>query len=149
MLAAAHLFERVWRLYPCPLCLQQRDAYWTALALSVVAIIADKTLGHSAINKVTAILIGLAFFAGAGVAIYHSGVELGLIASSCGSVDFEPTGNLLDELSKPMIVGQCDEPAWKMLGVTMANINALASLALSGLSFYVATRGKTASAKIA
>ena len=40
MLAGAHLFEKVGGLVPCVLCLDQREAHWTALGLSIAGLAA-------------------------------------------------------------------------------------------------------------
>ena len=35
MLAAAHGFEIFAKLYPCPLCLRQREVYWALIAIAL------------------------------------------------------------------------------------------------------------------
>ena len=39
MLAMAHGFERFAMLAPCPLCLRQRDVYWTIIAVAALILI--------------------------------------------------------------------------------------------------------------
>jgi disulfide bond formation protein DsbB len=40
MLAAAHAFEKFGNMPPCALCLHQREAYWAAVAVSLLALAA-------------------------------------------------------------------------------------------------------------
>lgn len=88
--------------------------------------------------RIMCILMGLAFLYGAGYAAYHSGVEWGIFQSGCQSVDLDPTQPL--SLEGPIVVGKCDEPPLVVMGVTMANMNAIAVMLLSIASFVSAFR---------
>ncbi|WP_374655985.1 disulfide bond formation protein B [Dongia sp.] len=134
-LCAAWLAQYGFGLAPCHLCLLQRDAYWAAIALSIGAI----ALGvRSPLRRWVLALVGLAFLAGAGVALYHVGVErqwwqgseacIGGIAGLSGA-DLEAA-----IMNAP--VTRCDEIAFEFLGISMAGYNGLLSLALAAFAFW-------------
>jgi disulfide bond formation protein DsbB len=43
MLGAAHAFETFGGLAPCLLCLKQREVYWTAATVAVIAIVLSRS----------------------------------------------------------------------------------------------------------
>jgi disulfide bond formation protein DsbB len=64
-------------LVPCALCLTQRIPYWVAIGLSAAAA-GSWALAGTAMTRLRQGLLALcalAFAAGAGVAVYHVGVE--------------------------------------------------------------------------
>src|SRR5262249_58425280 len=76
--------------------------------------------------------IALAMFIGAGLAVYHAGVEWHLWAgpAECsGDPNFGRSGSLLDQLNTVIVV-RCDEAAWRLFGVSLAGYNAAISAAL-------------------
>jgi len=134
LLAGAHAFERLGGLAPCPLCLDQREAHWTALAVALVG------LGAARITRswlaATAALgaLALVYAFSAGLSFYHSGVEWDFWAgpATCsGGPTAVSEADLLSALSGgPVDAPACDEAAWRMLGVSMAGYNFLVSAAL-------------------
>ncbi len=135
MLAAAHAFERLGGLSPCALCLQQRDFYWGALALSGAALLVRNRFPGAA--RLAAIGLALVFAAGAAVALYHVAVEQGWATAQCDAVDLGEIG-LMGEgaFNAP----KCDVVQWSLFGVSMAGYNALISAALALISVWVAMR---------
>ena len=69
----AHIFER-FGYAPCPLCLQERYAYYFGVPATVVAFFAARAESFS-LTRVLLVLVGLAFLINAGVGVYHAGVE--------------------------------------------------------------------------
>ena len=63
MLAGAHLFEKVGGLVPCILCLNQREAHWTALAVAAAGLLASRLfrskLGAAAAVGAAALVLSL------------------------------------------------------------------------------------------
>lgn len=137
MLAAAHAFERFGGMAPCPLCLQQRDVYWGAMVLSIVALFILRYRPDPARRRIAAILLGLVFLIGAGVALYHVAVEQHWVIAQCDAASGDDIAVMG---AGGFDVPRCDTPAWTMLGVSMAGYNAIVSLALAALSF-LAARG--------
>jgi disulfide bond formation protein DsbB len=126
-------FEHIGGYLPCPLCLQQRYAYYLAipaLFLALVLVAADN--GRSA--AVVFALIALALLANAGLGVYHAGAEWKLwdAPATCGTAQPLSTdaGGLLERLSKTRVI-RCDEAPWRMLGLSFAGWNVVASALLA------------------
>lgn len=145
VLGAALAFQHIGGLVPCDLCYLQRYPFWVAIPAGLAAAFAPA-------GKPRAALLGIAAAAltyGAGVAVFHTGVEQGWWEglASCSS----PRGasNSLEELRARLLaapVVRCDEPQWSLFGVTMAGYNILLSGALAavaGASAWFALRGET------
>ncbi|MBI1340078.1 disulfide bond formation protein B [bacterium] len=145
MLGAAHGFERFAHLAPCPLCYTQRQVYWGAAAIAVIGALLQRRGASSRMMFAVDSLLGVVFLAGAGVAAYHSGVELGIFPApdtcAVGAADQTLSGDLWSQLNAPLAVPACAEPKWWFLGLTMASWNAIISLSLAALSLVCAWRG--------
>jgi disulfide bond formation protein DsbB len=133
----AWFFEYGLGYLPCPLCLQQRIPYYISIALAVLV-----AAGAMAGWPRTLLAVGLAAIAlvmlwGAGMGIYHSGVEWKWWAGpqECAAAlrDFGSGGNLLERVQSVRIV-RCDEAAWRFLGLSLAGWNVLISIALAGIA---------------
>jgi disulfide bond formation protein DsbB len=137
MLGAAHAFETFGGLAPCLLCLKQREVYWTAATVAVIAIVLSRSAWAERVRKPALFLLALIFLYGAGLAAYHAGVEWkwwpGPTACAGGGAVAadDLVGLLKGGKVKPP---SCDEAAWIFLGVSMAGWNALVSLGLAAVS---------------
>jgi disulfide bond formation protein DsbB len=129
-LATVYASQYIGGLQPCPLCLYQRWPWWGALALSGLAL-----LPVLSVNLRTVLLFaaGLGLLAGAGVAMYHVGVEQhGWPGpASCGSTGPIPTSFAQMQQLMQRPAASCDEPAWTLFGVSMAGYNAMLSIVVS------------------
>jgi disulfide bond formation protein DsbB len=147
MLAIAHGFETFGGLAPCELCLHQREAYWVALAVGLIGFAAARMLRRRWGSPLACGLLALVFLAGAGVAAYHAGVEWKWWPGpqSCTGGGAVSAGAMADLLAgKKIAPPQCDQAAWRWLGISMAGWNALASLGLAVLSALAALRPEAA-----
>ncbi len=135
MLAAAHGFERLMYLYPCPLCLNQREVYWTAMGVAVAALIAGPALKRWQIAGWLNLALGVVFLVGAGIAFYHSGVEWGIFHSDCQAADFDPGAYVPPSEGVKEASGACDKAPFYVLGLSMAGWNGVVSLGLAAASF--------------
>jgi disulfide bond formation protein DsbB len=137
MLGAAHAFETFGNMAPCALCLHQREAYWAAASIAVLALIATRFATDILTKRAFALLLFFAFVAGAVIAGFHVGVEYkwwpGLPECAAGG-NLKVSTDLLGALSNAMEVPSCDKVAWSMLGISMAGWNMLISLGLAVLS---------------
>ncbi|MEH2510786.1 disulfide bond formation protein DsbB [Nitrobacteraceae bacterium AZCC 1564] len=136
-IAGAWFFELVLDIRPCPLCLEQRYAYYVAIPLAVlIALGASRGLSRSLLGGGLAVL-ALALLANAVLGGYHAGVEWGFWQgpTDCSGpiTDFGNTGNLLDSLNKVKVI-RCDEVQWRFLGLSLAGYNVLISLALAAMA---------------
>lgn len=139
-LCVAWLAQLGFGLSPCHLCLLQRDAYWAAIALSVLAI----ALGpRSRFRRLAVGLIALAFVAGAGIALYHVGVEQKWWegAESCVGALSGLSGPALEAAIMNAPLTRCDDVAFELFGISMAGYNGLLSLALAAFAFWGFRRG--------
>lgn len=136
-LAGAWFFQLVLGLQPCPLCLEQRYAYYLAVPLAiVVAIAAARDAPRSLIYAGLAALV-LAALANAVLGGYHSGVEWrwwpGPTDCSGPVGNLGNAGDLLSRLDTVKVV-RCDEVQWRFLGLSMAGYNVLISLLMAALA---------------
>jgi len=134
MLAAAHSFQRFGGLYPCPLCLDQRNWHWAVVAVGLVAFAATRISPR--LQRAAAIVIGLVLLGSAAQAFYHVAVEQHWVVSTCDARinmdDIRPM-----DFDGAVIAPKCDEIAWQMLGISMAGYNAIISLVFALASFAV------------
>lgn len=126
MILAAWGFQYIGGYPPCKMCYWQRYPHFAAIAIGGLAL-ALKT-------RIFAWLGAAALLTTAGIGVFHSGVERKLWEgpSSCTSTSIGGlnTDELFDQIMSAPLV-RCDEIPWQMLGFTMANLNALASLAFA------------------
>lgn len=134
LIAGAWYFQLVVGLVPCKLCLEQRLPHYAAIGLSLAALILARSRRLQGL-----VLLGLAALMAwsAGLGAYHAGVEWGwfLGPSDCGGGVASAPGvqDFMKQLQTTRVVA-CSEAAWRLLGLSLAGWNALASLGLLALS---------------
>jgi disulfide bond formation protein DsbB len=136
-LAGAWFFQLVLDIRPCPLCLEQRYAYYLAIPLAaLIAIGAARDVPHHVVVAGLAIL-AIAALGNAGLGAYHAGVEWGFWQgpTECtGPIgDLGSAGNLLQRLDSVKVI-RCDEVQWRFLGLSLAGYNVLISLLISAIA---------------
>jgi disulfide bond formation protein DsbB len=138
MLGAAHAFETFGGYEPCLLCLRQREAYWTAGAVALVALFQTRAPGDRVWRPLGLAALALVFLVGAGIAAYHAGVEWKFwpgptaCAGGSGGVSVADMQALLS--GARVRAPACDQAPWIFVGLSMAGWNALISLGLAALS---------------
>ena len=143
MLAGAHLFEKVGGLVPCILCLNQREAHWTALGVAAAGLIAAR-LFHSKLGAAAAVgAAALVYAVSAGLSFYHTGVEYGYwpgpaICAGGAGIETIDLGSLGASLTEKSDAPSCDDVQWRFLGLSMAGYNLLASAGLFVLTLFAA-----------
>ena len=135
----ALFFEYRLGLKPCPLCLEQRIAYYVAIPLALM-VVAGVSVGSSRKVLMAALLaIAAAMLWNAGLGVYHSGVEWqwweGPKDCSGEVAGFGSAGGLLKQMQETSIV-RCDEAAWRFLGLSLAGYNVLISLGLAAVALW-------------
>lgn len=136
-LCGAWFFQYVLGILPCPLCLEQRYAYYLLIPLgAAVAFAAPRGLPRTVVMAGLAVMAAAAL-ANAALGAYHSGVEWGFWPGpdTCTGprVDFGKAGNLLGSLDTVKVV-RCDEVQWRFVGLSLAGYNVLVSLAMAALA---------------
>jgi disulfide bond formation protein DsbB len=129
-------------LQPCVLCIWQRWAHGAVIALALIALAAALWGSRRGAAALT-VIAGLAAFAGAGLALYHVGVEQQWWpgTSGCGAGALAGGGgtdSLRQKIEAAPIV-RCSDVPWSLFGISMAGYNALLSAAL-GLIGLAASR---------
>ena len=138
VLGAALVSQFVGGLAPCEMCIWQRWPH--AIAIALVAIgLAIKGPKAGGIY----LIAGLVLLVGAGIGVFHAGVELkywdGPGGCTGGSTVGLTTAQVLEQILNAPLV-RCDEIAWSFAGLSMAGWNAVCSTILAGVAFFAAQR---------
>ncbi len=134
----AYAFEVFGGYAPCPLCLQERYAYYFAVPAAIVAFFAAR--GNSfGFARLVLVLIAIGFVINTALGIYHAGAEWkwwpGPDACAGG---FDLIWGKEGIVDTPMI--RCDEAQWRLLGLSFAGWNAALSAVLAAIAVFGATR---------
>ncbi len=144
-------FQYVLGYPPCPLCLDQRDAFYLSVPLAALLGLGTN---HGASSKV--MIAGFAVIAAlmlwnTGLSVYHAGVEWkfwpGPIDCSGPINSLGSATDMLKQLQNIRIV-RCDEAAWRFLGISLAGYDVVVSLFLAtvagwGLKASLARRSRS------
>jgi disulfide bond formation protein DsbB len=138
-LAGAWFFQLVLDIRPCPLCLEQRYAYYLAIPLgALTALAAAKEFSRAAVLG-GLVVLALAALGNAGLGGYHAGVEWHFFKgpTDCtGPIgDLGSAGTLLQRLDTVKVI-RCDEVQWRFLGLSLAGYNVLISLLMAALALW-------------
>lgn len=131
VILAAHAFEVIGGYIPCPLCLQQRYAYYAAIpGLGLALYLLRAELKPLALGMLLA--VSAAFLANAGLGAYQAGAEWKFWdpPQSCAAPATLPTLQL-DAKALARTPVSCGVASWRLLGLSFAGWNAVASLALA------------------
>jgi disulfide bond formation protein DsbB len=142
-LAGAWFFQLVLDIRPCPLCLEQRYAYYLAVPLgALVAFAASRDAPRTVLLAGLVILV-LAALANAWLGAYHAGVEWKFWQgpTDCtGPIgNLGSAGTLLERLDTVKVI-RCDEVQWRFLGLSLAGYNVLISLLMAAIAAWGAVR---------
>ncbi|MCA1453106.1 disulfide bond formation protein B [Bradyrhizobium sp. BRP22] len=136
-LAGAWFFQLVLEILPCPLCLEQRYAYYLAIPLGVVVAFAAARNAPRPLLLAGLTILALAALVNAGLGAYHAGVEWGFWQgpTDCtGPVgNLGSAGTLLQRLDTVKVI-RCDEVQWRFLGLSLAGYNVLISLLMAAIA---------------
>ena len=139
ILATVYTAQYGFDLWPCTLCYVQRVPYALVLVLGALALL-PAVDGRS--RRIVMFHLAGLFLLDASFAFYHAGVEmhwwLGPVActggASAGTIE-----DLTSALAKPGHPN-CDEPAFLLMGLSMAGYNVIAALILGIASLASALR---------
>ncbi|GAA5046265.1 disulfide bond formation protein B [Erythrobacter westpacificensis] len=112
LLAGAYISEYGFGLFPCEMCWWQRYPHFVAVALAFVSYTAPP-------KRVWIGLAALAIAVSGAIGVFHAGVEYGWWESPLGCTSTDP-------FSLEFV--RCDEPAWTLMGISLAGFNALLSI---------------------
>ena len=133
-LSIAYFIQYVLGHKPCNLCIIERIPYIAAIILISLIFILNRY------QKIISSLILIFFIFGAVVSFYHFGIEQGFFSESlvCNLGNSQPLNkeDLLNQLKKTEIVS-CKDVTFRFLGLSLATINTVISLILSGIIIIV------------
>ena len=133
-LSIAYFIQYILGHKPCNLCLIERIPYLSAIIFVALIFIVKR------FEKTFSGIILIFFIFGAIVSFYHVGIEQGFFSESlvCNS------GNSGADLSKEQLLKQlknapisCKEVTFRFLGLSLATINTIISIILSGIMIKV------------
>jgi disulfide bond formation protein DsbB len=139
----AWFFQLVVGLQPCPMCLEQRYAYYAIIPLTVLVALGAAKGAPRPLLIAGLVLIALIAAGNSIFGVYHAGVEWkfwqGPTDCTGPLVDFGKAGSLLDQLDKVKVV-RCDEVQWRFLGLSLAGYNALISALMAVIAGWGAAK---------
>jgi disulfide bond formation protein DsbB len=141
-IVAALGFEHFGGYAACPLCLQERYAYYFAVPAALAAWFASR-MQRQDVARVLLALVAVAFLINAGVGVYHAGVEWkwwpGPDTCAGGTAIERGAGGLAEQIENARVI-RCDEAPWHFLGLSFAGWNAVISAFLAAIAAFGATR---------
>jgi disulfide bond formation protein DsbB len=136
-IAGAWYFQLVLDILPCPLCLEQRYAYYLSIPLAASTALAAGLYAPRWLLACGLAILVLAALGNAVLGTYHAGVEWGFWQgpTDCtGPVgNLGSAGTLLDRLDTVKVI-RCDEVQWRFLGISLAGYNVLISLLMAAIA---------------
>jgi disulfide bond formation protein DsbB len=131
LLAGALAFQFIGGLAPCEMCLWQRWALVAAIGLALLG----WALRH---NRAVLGLAALAVLAGAGIALFHAGVEQhwwkGITECAAPMLSGSSADIMGQIMAQPLV--RCDAIPWSLFGISMAGWNALISTVIGGVALW-------------
>jgi len=139
VILSALAFEHVGGYIPCKLCLQQREPWYAGIPVMGIALTAVFLKWPNRIARAFVLIAFLLMLYSLFLGVNHSGVEWGWWEGpgDCGVVEGGISGNVNDLLNQleTTTPPSCDKAALRVLGLSFAGWNAVASLVLAGLLF--------------
>ena len=129
-LSIAYFIQYVLGHKPCNLCIIERIPYLTAVILISLVFILNKY------EKILLSIVLLFFIFGAVVSFYHFGIEQGFFSESLvcdlGNSKNLSKDELLNQLKNSTVVS-CKDVTFRLFGLSLATINTIISIVLSGI----------------
>lgn len=133
-IASAWFIQLVLGVAPCPLCLEQRLSYYAGIPIAGLLLVLLRDGRRRLLIKPLLLLLSLCFAFGAGLALYHAGIEWALWAgpTECSGQAAPMAGavDLLAQLDKVKVI-RCDQVSFRLLGQSLAVWNLLVSGAVA------------------
>jgi disulfide bond formation protein DsbB len=130
-------FQYVMLLAPCPLCLEQRYAFYVCVPLALLLWLGANHGASSKVLIVGFLVIAVFMLWNTGLSAYHAGVEWKFWPgpNDCsGPIDkFGSVRDMLNQLQRISLV-RCDEVTWSFLGLSLAGWDVLVSLSLAAVA---------------
>jgi disulfide bond formation protein DsbB len=141
----AWFFQYVLGYMPCPLCFEQRYAFYFGIPLAVLVVLGESAGASRKVLLLALLAITAGMIWNTGLSAFHAGVEWKWWPGprDCsGPLDSLSSGGLLQSLQS-IHVARCDDAAWRFLGLSLAGYDVLISGALAviaGWGFWAGLR---------
>jgi disulfide bond formation protein DsbB len=125
---------------PCELCYWTRYGYWGVIVIGLIATFYSK---RPKARKVWLNLTGLALLVVLGISVFQVGVEHGWWRGTDACVGVSTAGMSTEQMTQAIMnapVVRCDQPAFLLLGLSMAGYNIIYALLLAWIAFWGASR---------
>jgi disulfide bond formation protein DsbB len=144
VIASALAFQHIGGYQPCKLCLGQREPWYVGIPIAFLAIFSLVLNWSPVATRGLMAVAGLVMLYSLVLAVHHAGVEWAWWEgpNDCGAVSgglANNTNDLLKQLEES-VGPSCTEATLRVLGLSFAGWNALASIAIATLSLFVAFR---------
>ena len=135
-------FQYVMKLPPCPICLEERNAYYVSVPLAALLMLGASYGASRKVLLLGFLVIAAVMLWNTGLAAYHAGIEWKFWPGpqDCsGAVVQLNSGSLLDQMNRTRVI-RCDEAAWRLFGISLAGYNAIIAAALTLFALRMAYR---------
>ncbi len=134
-------FQYIGGYSPCMLCLIERYAYYAGIPVLFVALVLTSGAKHGFASALF-FLVAVAFLANTGLGVYHAGAEWKFWPgpTTCGGgsgITSSSAGDFLKDLQNTHVV-KCDEASLRVLGLSFAGWNVVASFVVMLLTLRAA-----------
>jgi disulfide bond formation protein DsbB len=133
----AFFFQYVVGIAPCPLCLEQRIAYYVVIPLAVMVLVGTSVNSNRKVLIAALLFIAAVMIWNTYLGTYHAGVEWkwwpGPTDCTGDLNSLGKAGNLLNSIQTSSVV-RCDQVAWSLFGISLAGFNAMVSLVMTAIA---------------
>jgi disulfide bond formation protein DsbB len=139
-IATVYFYQYVLGYQPCPLCLEQRNAYYVSIPLAALLWLGAENRTSHKVILVGFAMIALVMVWNTGLSAFHAGVEWkfwpGPIECSGPANSFGSALSLRETLQGGVHIPRCDEAAWRFLGISFAGYDVVVSLVLAVVALW-------------
>jgi len=134
-IATVYFFQYVLLILPCPLCLEQRTAFYFSIPLAALLWLGDNYGVSRKVMLLGFLAIMLSMLWNTGLSAYHAGVEWKWWAgpNDCSGPinNFGNAQDVMKQLNNRISLIRCDEAAWRFLGLSLAGYDVPLSFGLA------------------
>ena len=146
-IATVYVFQYVFLILPCPLCLEQRIAFYFSIPLAALLWLGAHYDASRKVMLLGFLAIMLAMLWNTGLSAYHAGVEWkwwqGPIDCSGPITKFGNARDVFSQLQNRISLIRCDEAAWRFLGISLAGYDVPLSFFLAVVAAWGAWSSRT------
>ncbi len=130
-------FQHLGGYIPCKLCLEQRLPYYVGVPLMALAALSSVLGLPGVVTRGLLLAGGLLMAYGVALGTYHAGVEWAWWQgpTDCGAVEPATPAAACSTPSTTIVPPSCDKAALRVLGLSFAGWNVIASLVLALVAF--------------